>query len=122
MNGAHRKPDGAAAAKPTTAELKEDIERTRADLADTVEALAYKADIPSRMKDRARATSATVKQRTSQMTEQAMAKLPPPAREKAEHAVAAARSNPKQMAVVLGMLLTLWVMLRRGAKRKAADE
>src|SRR5690606_35613528 len=83
MNGSHRKPESNSAAstseeKPTTAELKDDIERTRADLADTVEALAYKADVPSRMKDRARETSETVRQRTQQVTEQAMEKLPSP--------------------------------------------
>jgi Protein of unknown function (DUF3618) len=35
----------------TSDELKRDIERTRDEMGDTVEALAYKADVPSRTKD-----------------------------------------------------------------------
>lgn len=35
----------------TSDELREDIERTRAEMGDTVEALAYKADVPTRTKD-----------------------------------------------------------------------
>ena len=43
-------------------ELERHIEETRAELADTVEALAYKADVKARAKDRASELKATVQQ------------------------------------------------------------
>ncbi|MDQ1104080.1 DUF3618 domain-containing protein [Nocardioides zeae] len=39
--------------QPTVAELEEQVEQTRADLADTVEALAAKADVTGRAKHKA---------------------------------------------------------------------
>ena len=43
-------------------ELERQIEDTRAELADTVEALAYKADVKARAKDRAAELRATVQE------------------------------------------------------------
>jgi Protein of unknown function (DUF3618) len=40
-----------AGESPTTEQLRHEIEATRAQLGDTVEALAHKADVKSRMRD-----------------------------------------------------------------------
>lgn len=114
MTGEHRKPE-------TADELKHDIEQTRAQLADTMDALAYKADIPARVKGKASETSQAVKERSREMTDDALEKLPPAARERAEHAVESVRRNPAPAALAAGgLLLTLLLLLRRMTNRKAS--
>ena len=44
------------------AELKADIERTRGELGDTVEALVHKADVPARVKESAHESAVRVKE------------------------------------------------------------
>ena len=41
-------------------EIRQDIERTREQLGDTVEALAHKADVPARVKDKVHDTQQSV--------------------------------------------------------------
>lgn len=107
MSTSHRKPE--------PAEIKRDIERTRAQLADTVDALATKVNVPARVKEKAHDTAETVQAKTEQVADQALAKLPPPAREKVEQAAARARQKPVPIAAGAALLLLLvWRLARRG--------
>jgi hypothetical protein len=120
-------------------ELRQDIERTRAQLGDTVEALAHKADVPARVKDKVHDTKETVQVKAEEVTQhvlegtealqakagemasqaehlirQALGKLPPPVAARIEPLVAAVRQRPlPAAAVAVGMLLMLRRLLRK---------
>lgn len=116
--------DAADAAPPTEpAEIQRDIEQTRAQLADTIDALASKVNVSARTKEKAHETAETVQAKTEQLTgqakdatDQALAKLPPPAREKVEHAATTARRNP--VPAVAGAVALLLVLRRLFRHRK----
>jgi hypothetical protein len=55
-------------------EIREEIEQTRADLADTVDALQYKLDVKARAKDQARAAGAELRDRGVELKDQASAR------------------------------------------------
>jgi hypothetical protein len=119
-------------------ELRQDIERTRAKLGDTVEALAHKADVPARVKDKVHDTKETVQLKAEEVTEhvlggtealqaratemasqterlihQALEKLPPPVAQRIEPLIATARQRPLPAAVVaVAVLLVLRRLLR----------
>jgi phage gp16-like protein len=57
-------------------ELRRDIEETRRELADTVEALSYKVDIKSRSQEKARELRSQVAEKARQVREQAATKVP----------------------------------------------
>ena len=50
-------------------QIREEIEATRLELGDTVEALAYKADVKSRMRDRIASTKASATQKLGKARE-----------------------------------------------------
>jgi hypothetical protein len=52
-----------AAENRDPAQIREEIEATRLELGDTVEALAYKADVKSRMRDKIESTKASATQK-----------------------------------------------------------
>ncbi len=119
-------------------ELRQDIERTRAQLGDTVEALAHKADVPARVKDKVHDTKETVQLKAEEVTEhvlegtealqakaadmasqterlihQALEKLPPPVAQRIEPLIATARQRPlPAAAVAVAVLLVLRRLLR----------
>jgi hypothetical protein len=119
-------------------EIRQDIERTREQLGETVEALAHKADVPARVKDKVHDTQQTVQVKAEQATQhflegteslqaragevalraerlihQALEKLPPPVAERIEPLIAAARQRPlPAAAVAVAVLLVLRRMLR----------
>ncbi|MEU6843422.1 DUF3618 domain-containing protein [Streptomyces sp. NPDC046716] len=121
-------PDGKPSASEPE-ELREQVERTRAELGDTVEALAAKADVKARAKDRAaqvkeQATATadalraqtsdtvdTVRTKVSDVAHQAQDRLSGPA------GTQAARSVRDHRAAVLvaasAGALALWLALRR---------
>lgn len=120
-------------------EIRKDIERTRAQLGHTVEALAHKVDVPARVKDKMHDTKETVQvkaevvtqqvlERTaalqakaSEVTQQAerlihetLEKLPLPVAARIEPLVVAARQQPlAAAAIAVGVLLVLRRLLRR---------
>ena len=120
-------------------ELRQDIERTRAQLGDTVEALAHKVDVPARVKDKVEDTKETVQLKAEEVTQQvlesteplqakagemalraerlihqALEKLPPPVAERIEPLIATARQRPlPAAAVAVAVLLVLRRLLRR---------
>lgn len=56
------------------AEVREDVERTREQLGDTVEALAHKANVPERVKGKADETKQAVQAKAGEVRQQVQAK------------------------------------------------
>jgi hypothetical protein len=89
-------------------ELQRDVERTRRELGETVEALAHKADVPGRVKEQARET----KVRMTRATSEAIDSLPEPVADQVEKA----RRHPAAVAAVLiALVLVIWKLARRNA-------
>lgn len=87
-------------------ELQRDVERTRRELGETVEALAHKVDVPGRVKEQAHET--VVKMTAA--TNQAVDSLPEPVAVQIEKA----RRHPAAIAAVLiTLLLVIWKLSRR---------
>ena len=124
-------------------EIRQDIERTREQLGDTVEALAHQVDVPARVKEtvhvkaeevkqqaQAKAEEVTqhvlegtgavqskvaeVSQRAEQLIDQGLDKLPPPVTARIEPLMAALRQRPLlAAAVAVGVVWVLRRLLRR---------
>jgi len=89
-------------------QLQRDVERTRRELGETVEALAHKADVPGRVKQQAHET----KVRMTTATNEAIDSLPDPVAEQVEKA----RRHPAAIAAVLiALVLVIWKLSRRNA-------
>jgi methyl-accepting chemotaxis protein len=130
---------------PSKAGVEQDIERTRKHLGDTVHALADKADVPARVKEKVHATTEAVhaqademKQKVSHqmhegaqvlaakaedvadqaktLTNQAMEQLPPPVRERVEQVATKARQQPMQFAVGAVVAFLLLRWVLRGRR------
>jgi hypothetical protein len=87
-------------------QLQRDVERTRRELGETVEALAHKADVPGRVKEQAHETRV----RMINATDEAVASLPEPVAEQVEKA----RRHPVAIAAVFaGLILLIWKLSRR---------
>ena len=98
-------------------EIRQDIERTRAQLGETVEALAHKVDVPARVKDKMHDTKQTVQAKAEQATQRLQESTPAlqaKAGEMALPLVTTARQRPiPTTAVAVGVLLVLLLVLRR---------
>jgi hypothetical protein len=120
-------------------EIRRDIERTREQLGETVEALAHKVDVPVRMQEKVHETKETVQVKAQEVTQhliestgtlqakagevtqhadhlvqEALVKLPPPVAARIEPLIAAAKQRPLlAAAVAVGVLLVLRRLLRR---------
>ncbi len=87
-------------------ELQKDVERTRRELGETVEALAHKVDVPGRVKEQAHET----KVRMTVATNEAIDSLPEPVALQVEKA----RRHPAAIAAVLiTLVLVIWKLSRR---------
>jgi hypothetical protein len=109
---------------PEREELVEGIERTRQDLAETVEALAAKADVPTRVRgkatevrERVTGTFATLTDTAREKAPQVREAIPEPARRTTEKAVRAAGERPAVLYAVAGAFtaagLWMWRLRRR---------
>jgi len=124
-------------------EIRQDIERTREQLGDTVEALAHKVDVPARVEETVRvkaeevtqqaqakaeevteqvlegaealqAKAAEVAQHAEHLIDQGLGKLPPPVAARIEQLMAPVRQRPlPAVAMVVAVLLVLRRLLRR---------
>jgi hypothetical protein len=120
--------------------LRADVERTRRDLGDTVEALVHKADVPGRVKEKTHegveqvketatranaAVSAAAGKTTAAVSHaaeevghkaaHAVESLPPPVQQRLEQGVQQVRRHPGAVAAVAAaVLMLLWRMMRRG--------
>jgi gas vesicle protein len=75
-------------------QIRSDIEHTRSQMGDTVEALGYKADVPTRAKESVQGKVDSVKSKITGATPD-----PQQAKGQAKRAVGAAQSNPLGLAV-----------------------
>ncbi|MFE9928615.1 DUF3618 domain-containing protein [Streptomyces sp. NPDC005533] len=111
-------------AGPGSAELREQVERTRDELGQTVEALAAKADVKAQAKEKAAAVKDQAAEKAALVSEQiretaghavqlVKAKTPDPLLEKADQAVTAARANRTPL-LVAGAVVVVFLLIRRG--------
>jgi cobalamin biosynthesis Mg chelatase CobN len=128
--------NGSSGGKPDVAALRAEIKRTRADLGETVQALAAKADVKARAKEQVEQTKQKVKAQAAEATEKvreaaaaaagrvrhagASARVAvAEAGDQAQGATEQARRNPIPVAVVLaGVVAVVGVILIvRGRRR-----
>ncbi|WP_280369087.1 DUF3618 domain-containing protein [Nocardia wallacei] len=120
MTGSHRDTDAeAAAAAPTEPDaIRRDIERTRAELGETVDALAHKADVPARAKEKLHDTSTTAQAKASELSaraEDAAGRAIATTEARADQASAAVRRRPlpAAAAAAAAAVLVTWRLVRR---------
>jgi ElaB/YqjD/DUF883 family membrane-anchored ribosome-binding protein len=93
----------------TPEQIREDIERTRGDLGDTVEALAAKTDVKGQAKQRAEEIKSNLQTKREELTGKARQATPAGAREGGQQVVAKVKENPAPVAlggaVLAGFLL-----------------
>lgn len=93
-------------------QIRRDIEETREQLGDTVEALAEKTDVKAQAKRQAEALKDTAKQKRDEVTAKAKAATPESANAGAQQVMGAAKQNPLPVAMagafVMGLLLGRW--------------
>jgi ElaB/YqjD/DUF883 family membrane-anchored ribosome-binding protein len=89
----------------TPEEIRADIEETRDELADTVAALAYKADVKARAADRVQEVKADVRERVDELKSTVAEKAPESAGDAISAAGSTARSNPVPSAAVAAALI-----------------
>ncbi|MGN6871089.1 MAG: DUF3618 domain-containing protein [Solirubrobacteraceae bacterium] len=81
-------------------QLREEIEETRRELGDTVEALAAKADVKARVKDKVDATKESAAQKKDELLGKARETSPDSVSAGASQATRKARENPLPVAAV----------------------
>ena len=109
--------------EPTSPDdLRQEIDATRADLADTVDALSAKLDV----KAQAKAKADEVKTTMSDAAAKAKASTPPPVQRSIERAgsiikPAAAKAEPYRVQILAGAasVLVIVLLLRRRVRRSA---
>ena len=108
---------------PMADQVREEIDQTRTDLAQTVDALAAKLDVKARAKTKAHDVSATVTETATKLKSQA----PPPVQDALDRGAAAlgpaaAQAQPyrSQIAAGAGFLLLLMMFRRRRRARRSA--
>ena len=74
MSTSPRKTRDGAAATEKVAEVREDVERTREQLGETVKGLAHKANVPDRVKGKAEETKQAVQAKAGEVKQQVQAK------------------------------------------------
>jgi hypothetical protein len=93
----------------TPEEIREDIERTRGDLGDTVEALAAKTDVKGQAKQRVDEIKGNLQTKREELTGKARQAAPESARDGGQQVVAKVKENPAPVAlggaVLVGFLL-----------------
>ena len=96
-------------------EIREDIDQTRDDLGDTVEALAGKADVKGQAKAKVDTAKADARAKADEFTSKAKDAAPESVSAGAQQAGALARENPVPIGIVaafiLGVLLG-WIVRR----------
>ena len=96
-------------------EIREDIEETRAELGDTVEALAEKSDVKAQAKERVEGVKQTVKEKRDEVFSKARDASPEGASAAASQVGAKAQEDPLPFAV--GGALVAGFLLGRITKR-----
>ena len=81
-------------------QIREEIEATRQELGDTVEALAYKADVKARMREKIGSTKESAAQKKDELLGKAKEASPDTVASGATQATQKARENPVPVAAV----------------------
>jgi len=80
-------------------EIRRDIEQTREDLGDTVEALAAKTDVKAQARDRVESIKQTAQQKREEFTTKARSATPESAQSSVKTVADKAQSNPLPFAI-----------------------
>ncbi|WP_405785818.1 DUF3618 domain-containing protein [Streptomyces sp. NBC_01367] len=115
-------------ASPGSAELRDQVERTRDELGQTVEALAAKADIKAQAKEKTAAVKGQAAEKAALVSDQIREKTghaarlvkdmtPDPLLEKAGQAATAARANRTPLLAV-GAAVVVFLLVRRSRGRR----
>jgi hypothetical protein len=103
------------AEQKTPEEIRSDIEQTRAELGDTVEALGAKTDVKGQAKAKVDDVKTSVQDKVTGAASAAKEATPSGAQQGGQAAVARVKSNPLPFAV--GLALVLGVLIgRRGGR------
>jgi ElaB/YqjD/DUF883 family membrane-anchored ribosome-binding protein len=99
-------PNTAGAGQPPEdpAQLREDIERTRQDLGDTVAALAEKTDVKTRAKEKVAEVRHNVSEKRTEMMDRARESSPDGANSAAVQVRAKAQANPVPTAAIAALV------------------
>jgi hypothetical protein len=116
---------GAAGAPPDNPEeLKQEIERTREQLGETVEALAAKADVQAQARAKASQLTGHLKSKAAQAKQQAagaaerLSKVTPdPVQRVAAKAAGTGRERRVQLVVAAGAVVLAWLLIARWRQR-----
>jgi hypothetical protein len=102
--------------------LREDIETTRQQLADTVEALSYKVDVKARVRDKTRELREQATDRAHRIREQAVSAAPHSREEALDQARQVARAARERPAILLvGALAVVVALLVLGRPRRKRE-
>ncbi|KMO96846.1 DUF3618 domain-containing protein [Streptomyces roseus] len=102
---------------PGSAELRDQVERTRDELGKTVEALAAKADVKAQAKEKAALVSDQIREKAGDAAQLVKDKTPDPLLEKADQAATAARANRTPLLLV-GAAAVVLLLIRRSRGRR----
>ena len=87
-----------------TARLHDEIEQTRGELGDTVQALAAKTDVKAQAKHKVEEIKGKVSEKTGQLKDKAQAVTPEHAQSSASQLPATAREHPLVLGLATGLL------------------
>ena len=103
----------------TPEEIRADIEHTRAEVGDTVEALAAKTDVKAQAKAKVEEIKGNVRQRGEVLKSRAQTTTPDSAQQGGQQVVTKVRENPAPFAI--GGAIVLGFLLGRLTGRKGDD-
>jgi hypothetical protein len=98
----------------TSDEIRSDIDETREDVGDTVEALAAKTDVKAQARDRIDEIKGNVRAKADQAKAKAQSTTPESARQGGEQLVAKVRENPGPVAFGAAVLVAFLIGRRTG--------
>lgn len=102
--------------QPDPEELRREIEETRAELGDTVEALSHKADVKGRAKDKVEERKQAVSAKADELKQKVSGATPDDVKTAASGAAGTARERPEIPAIAGALLFGLllgWLLGRR---------
>ena len=97
-------------------EIRVDIEQTREEVGETVEALAAKTDVKAQARQRAQAIKADAKAKADELKVKAQSRTPEGAQESGRQAIAKVRENPAPLAIG-GAVIAAFLIGRITARR-----
>jgi ElaB/YqjD/DUF883 family membrane-anchored ribosome-binding protein len=98
----------------TPDEIRSDIDETRGDVGDTVEALAAKTDVKAQARDRIDEIKSNVRAKADQAKAKAQSTTPESAQQGGEQLVAKVRENPIPVAFGAAVLVAFLIGRRAG--------